>query len=271
MNFEKLHNKLSKDLAKIRELKPMIHHITNYVAMNDSANITIAIGASPIMSFAHGEMEELVSVASTLLINIGTLDEYIIQAMMLALDAAKKNKVPILLDPVGSGATKLRTTTATTIVNEGVDVVKGNQGEILSLLGKEGVVKGVDSKAEMDIEDIEVVREVSQKIGSVVVATGKEDFITDGKKVYIMQNGTDMLGKITASGCMLGSVIASFMAVQKDYLMAAIEGLACYNIAGELAAEKSEGSGSFRQNLIDEIFNITAEKVVDRIKLEEVL
>ncbi|RLI78896.1 hydroxyethylthiazole kinase [Archaeoglobales archaeon] len=267
MNIEKLHNELSKDLTKIKELKPMIHHITNYVAMNDSANITIAIGASPIMSFAHGEMEELVSVASTLLINIGTLDEYIIQAMMLALNTAKKNNVPILFDPVGSGATKLRTTTATTIVNEGVDVVKGNQGEILSLLGKEGVVKGVDSKAEIDAE---VVREVSQKVKSVVVATGKKDFVTNGKKVYVMANGTDMLGKITASGCMLGSVIASFMAVQKDYLIAAIEGLACYNIAGELAAEKSEGSGSFRQNLIDEIFNITAEKVVDRIKLEEI-
>ena len=268
MNLEKLYNELNKDLSKIKELKPMIHHITNYVAMNDSANITIAIGASPIMSFAHGEMEELVSVASTLLINIGTLDEYIIQAMMLALNTAKKRGIPVLLDPVGSGATKLRTSTAMAIVNKGVDIVKGNQGEILSLLGKEGVVKGVDSKAKIDAE---VVKEVSQKINSIVVATGKEDFVTDGKKVYVMQNGAEMLGKITASGCMLGSVIASFMAVQKDYLMAAIEGLACYNVAGELAAEKSTGSSSFRQNLIDEIFNITADKVVDRIKLEEVL
>ena len=260
-----MQDKLSKDLAKIRDSKPMIHHITNYVAMNDSANITIAIGASPIMSFAHGEMEELVSAASALLINIGTLDEYIIQAMMLALSAAKKNNVPILLDPVGSGATKLRTNTSLTLVKEGVDVVKGNQGEILSLLGREGVVKGVDSKAEAEAE---VVRKISQKINSVVVATGKEDFVTDGKKVYVIRNGDEMLGRITASGCMLGSVIASFMAVQRDYLVAAIEGLACYNVAGELAAERSNGSGSFRQNLIDEVFNITAEKVMNRIELE---
>lgn len=267
MNSEKLYSKLEEDLSKIKELKPMIHHITNYVAMNDSANVTIAIGASPIMSFAHGEIEELVSVASALLINIGTLDEYIIQAIMLALSTAKKRGVPVLLDPVGSGATKLRTSTTMAIINEGVDVVKGNHGEILSLLGREGVVKGVDSRAKIDAQ---VVREVSQKTGSVVVATGKEDFVTDGKKVYVMQNGTEMLGKITASGCMLGSVIAGFIAVQKDYLVAAIEGLACYNVAGELAAEKSAGSGTFKQKLIDEISNITAEKVIDRIKLEEV-
>jgi len=264
MNLEKLDN----DLAKIRELRPMVHHITNYVAMNDSANITIAIGASPIMSFAHGEMEELVSAASSLLINIGTLDEYIIQAIMLALSSAKKKSVPILLDPVGAGATKLRTTTSIGIISEGVEVIKGNQGEILSLLGEEGVVKGVDSKAELAAE---TVKEVSKKTKSIVVATGKRDFISDGKKVYVMENGTEMLGKITASGCMLGSVIASFMTIQRDYLTAAIEGLACYNIAGEIAAEKSTGSGSFKQNLIDEIFNISADKVIERIKLEEVL
>ncbi len=267
MSPEWFYSKLNEDLSKIKELKPMIHHITNYVAMNDSANITIALGASPIMSFAHGEMEELASVASALLINIGTLDEYIIQAIMLALNTAKRKGVPVLLDPVGSGATKLRTSTAIAILNEGVDIVKGNHGEILSLLGKEGVVKGVDSRARIDAE---VVKEVSQKTGSVVVATGKEDFASDGKKVYVMRNGTEMLGKITASGCMLGSVIASFMAVQRDYLVAAIEGLACYNVAGELAAKKSEGSGTFRQKLIDEISNISADKVMDRIKLEKV-
>jgi len=266
--MEDLISELEKDIEKIRELKPMVHHITNYVAMNDSANATIAIGASPIMSFAHGEIEDLVSIASSLLINIGTLDEYIIQAAMLALNVAKKNSVPILLDPVGSGATKLRTNTALAIINEGVDVVKGNHGEILSLLGKEGVVKGVDSKAKIDGE---VVRDVAKKINSIVVATGKEDFITDGEKVYVMCNGTDMLGKITASGCMLGSVIASFMAIQGNYLVAAIEGLACYNIAGELAAEKSEGSGTFKQKLIDELFNIDAKKVFDRLKLKRLL
>lgn len=268
MNIEKLQRELSRDLKRLAELKPIVHHITNYVAMNDSANITIAIGASPIMSFAHGEIEDLVAAASSLLINIGTLDEYIIQAIMLAINSAKRNKVPILLDPVGSGATKLRTATATAIVNEGVDVVKGNQGEILSLLGREGVVKGVDSNARIDAE---TVKEISERIGSVVVATGREDFISDSRRVYVMRNGTEMLGRITASGCMLGSVIASFMAVQKDYLTASIEGLACYNIAGELAAERSRGTGSFRQNLLDEISNITAERVFERLKLERVI
>ena len=267
MDLKTLEKVIQRDIEKIRELKPMVHHITNYVAMNDSANITIAIGASPIMSFAHGEMEELVSASSSLLINIGTLDEYIIQAIMLALKTAKREGIPILLDPVGSGATKLRTDVALAIAKEGVEVIKGNQGEILSLLGRGGVVKGVDSEVEIDVD---AAKEVAKKFKSVIVATGEKDLITDGEKSYIISNGTEMLGKITASGCMLGSVIASFMAVQEDHLTAAIEGLACYNIAGEIAAEKSRGGGSFRQNLIDEVFNIDAKKILNRIKLEEV-
>ncbi len=268
MNLQKLEKVLERDLTRISEEKPVIHHITNYVAMNDSANITIALGASPIMSFAHGEIDDLVSVASSLLINIGTLDEYIIQAIMLAVRSAKKHGVPTLLDPVGSGATKLRTFSALSVAEEGVDVIKGNHGEILSFLRKEGVVRGVDAKATAEVED---VMEVSKKFGSVVVATGKEDFVTDGKNAYVVRNGTEMLGRITASGCMLGSVIASFMAVQKDFLVASIEGLACYNVAGELAAERSFGTASFRSNLIDEISKISAEKVMERLDLRKVV
>ncbi|AAB89174.1 MULTISPECIES: hydroxyethylthiazole kinase [Archaeoglobus] len=268
MHLQRLKEELERDIARIAEFKPVVHHITNYVAMNDSANITIAIGASPIMSFAHGEIDELVSIASSLLINIGTLDEYIIQAVMLAVKSAKSKGVPVLLDPVGSGATKLRTSTALSVAEEGVDVIKGNQGEILSLLRKEGVVRGVDSKVTAEAAD---VKEVARKFGLVVVATGKEDLISDGRSVYVMRNGTEMLGRITASGCMLGSVIASFMAVQKDFLLASLEGLACYNVAGELAAEKSSGTASFRSNLIDEISKITAEKVIERLNLERVV
>ncbi len=268
---EKLEKVIKYDMAKIRATKPLIHHITNYVAMNDSANVTLAIGASPIMAHAHGELNELVSAASALLINIGTLDDYWIQSMLMACEIAN-DRIPILLDPVGAGATKLRTTTAQQILSQfRISVVKGNYGEILSLMG-ESAVKGVDSLS-VDFERVaNAVREFALLHNTVAVATGEIDVFSDGRDTYILKNGTEKLTHITASGCMLGSVMATFLAVQKDPLLAAIEGAAVYEVAGEIAAETAEiaaAGGSFRTALIDSLSAITPEIVLERIRLEK--
>jgi hydroxyethylthiazole kinase len=267
--IDAIHLNLERDMERIRAERSLVHHITNYVAMNDSANITLAIGATPVMSHAHEELDEMVSLASALLINIGTLDEYWLQSMLIAGRKAAKKRIPVLLDPVGAGATKLRTRAALTLLSAfDIAIVKGNYGEILSLLGAKGVVRGVDSTAN-EYEAGEAVKRLSARHSNVCVATGPKDFFSDGSSIYVLQNGHPLLGSITASGCMLGSVIASFMAIQKNYLLAAIEGAVCYEVAGEIAA-KADSSGSFRTKLIDVISKLKARDVLDRLKMEEI-
>lgn len=272
--IERIHKKireaLKEDLERIRAEKPLIHHITNFVAMNDSANITLAIGASPVMSHAHEEVQEMVSAASALLINIGTLDEYWIRSMLLAGKRANELNIPVLLDPVGAGATNLRIDAALKLMSEvSFTIIKGNYGEILSLAGGFGAVKGVDS-ASKDF-DADLLREFAERMNCVAVATGKYDYFSDGETVFKLENGHELLASITASGCMLGSVMASFMAVQSDAMLAAVEGAVCYAIAGEIAAEKSSGTGTFRANLMDEVAALNAETVLERMRLEEIL
>ena len=259
---------LHEDLTRLREERPLIHHITNYVAMNDSANATLAIGASPVMAHAHSELKDLVSAASALLINIGTLDDYWIQSMHIAAEIAN-NRIPILLDPVGAGATKLRTATAMQLLTSyKISVVKGNYGEMLSLMGEENAVRGVDSLASSAEKVYDAIREFSSAHRTIAIATGEVDVVSDGESTYLLKNGTTELGSITASGCMLGSIIASFLAVQKDPLVAAIEGVATYTIAGELAAKKNRKTGSFRVALLDELSSIDADTVLERINWE---
>ncbi len=239
------------DLLKIRNTKPLVHHITNYVVMNVSANITLSLGASPVMAHAKPEVEDMVSIARVFYINIGTLSDHWIDAMLLAGKTANKKNVPVLLDPVGAGATKYRTETAKRILKEvKVDVLKGNAGEMQSLAGAKVHVKGVDSVTSAGIETAETL---AKKYGLVAVVTGKQDHVSDGKRSAVVNNGTDMFSRITGAGCMLGSVIASFMAVNNDYFISSIEGLASFNIAGEKAAAKTGLPGSFMTALIDEI------------------
>lgn len=245
------------DIEKIREKRPLIHHITNFVVMNDSANITIAIGASPIMAHAVEELEELISMAGALYINIGTLDPRWVESMVMAGRIAERYGVPVLLDPVGAGATKLRTEVTERILRLiHVSILKGNGGEVSSLAGMTGTTKGVESAVSPQLE---TAVNVAEKYGTTVVMTGKTDYVTDGKRNAIVENGTPMLGKITGSGCMLGSVISSFLAVNRDTFVASIEGLLTYEIASELAEKKSEGPGTFKARLLDEIYNFKRE------------
>ncbi|MGC8607567.1 MAG: hydroxyethylthiazole kinase [Vulcanisaeta sp.] len=242
------------DLQAIRRKRPLIHHLMNYVVMNDAANITLAVGASPIMAHAKEEVEELVAKADAVYINIGTLDDRWIESFLLAGKAANKNNVPVLLDPVGAGATRLRTETVLRILNEvEVSVLKGNGGEMMTLAGVVGMIKGVDSLGEANLE---IAERLAREYGVTAVITGPRDYVSDGKRGAIVSNGTPMLQYITGSGCMVGSVIASFMAINKDLLIASVEGLVTFEIAAEKAEKKSSGPASLKVNLIDELYNM---------------
>lgn len=258
----------ARDLTLIRRKRPLVHHFMNYVAMNDAANVTLAIGASPIMAHAKEEVEELASKANALYINIGTLDEYWVESMILAGKAANRNNVPVILDPVGAGATRYRTRTVERILNEvEVDVVKGNGGEMLALAGYAGGVKGVDSVVEAT-GDTAVA--VAEKYGVTAVVTGPWDYVSDGKRLAIVKNGTPLLQYVTGSGCMVGSVIASFMAVNRDFVVASVEGLTAFEIAAEKAEVKSKYPGTFKQYLIDELYALTPEDYVKMARVEVV-
>ena len=240
-------------LKEIRERKPLIHHITNWVSIFDCAQITRNLGALPVMAHAKEEVEEMASLAGALVLNIGTLTPELIESMILAGKAANKKGIPIVLDPVGCGATKLRTESALKILKEvKVSVIKGNAGEIATLAGVPAEVRGVEYIGHQgEIKD--VVRKLSQKYdNAVVVVTGADDYIGQGEEVVISTRGHELMGKVVGTGCMAASVLGCFAAVNKDHFKAAIEAMTFYGECGERAAEKTQGPLAFKQVFLDE-------------------
>jgi hydroxyethylthiazole kinase len=256
-------------LQKIRDEKPLVHNITNYVVMDFTANVLLAMGASPVMAHAANEVEEMTALAKALVINIGTLSDPWIEAMMRAGRKANELGVPIVLDPVGSGATSLRTKTFRKMIWDlRLAVVRGNASEILSIASSKVKTKGVD--AVHDVEQAsETAREMAGEIGSVVAITGPVDLITDGKRVIRCRNGHPLLGRVTGTGCAATVSIAAFAAVTGDCVAAASAGLAFFGLAGELAAERAGSPGSFRVGLIDSLYEITPDLLDKRARLEE--
>jgi hydroxyethylthiazole kinase len=254
-------------LSRVREKKPLIHHITNYVVMNSTANVTLAIGASPIMAHSHKEMEEMAGFAGALNLNIGTLDDYWIESMLIAGKAAGKRGIPIILDPVGAGATKLRTEAVQKILAEvPVTVIRGNASEIMAVAGDAFKIKGVDS-----METVEAAREGAKRfaadIKKVIAITGKIDFITDGVRSFECLNGHPMFSNVTGTGCAATTAISCFNAVEKDPLIATACALGYFGLAGEIAASKSTGPGSFQAALYDALFNITEKNLEKGLKI----
>ena len=260
---------ISEVFERIRKQKPLVHHITNWVTIYDCANITRAFGALPVMAHAKEESADMAAIASSLVLNIGTLTPEIIDSMILAGKSANKKGIPVILDAVGVGATNLRNEEAFRILSSiKVDIIKGNASEIAKLAGENVVTRGVEStKVEASLAD--VAKRLSNKYSSTVVITGKEDIVTDGSKLYIVKNGHEMMGCIVGTGCMAASVIGAFAGVEKDCAKAAAYGLSCFGIAGELAALKSKGPGTFKENFYDEVYNLDAKKIDARAKIEE--
>ncbi|KAF7731714.1 hypothetical protein EC973_008886 [Apophysomyces ossiformis] len=245
----------------IKEKSPMVHHITNYVVINDNANATLAVGASPIMSTNRAEMEDLAAVNGALVLNMGTLND--IDTMILAAQANAQHGNPVVLDPVGVGATQFRKDVAQRFLTEcKLTVIKGNAAEILSMAGRGGKSRGVDSVGGTGGEENAAiaVRELALKHGCVVAMTGATDYVSDGSVVFAIDNGHELMELITGSGCMATSVVGCFLAANRaNPLLATVAGLLTLTIASELAASSKEvhGPGTFRAALLDQLFTVT--------------
>jgi len=248
-------------LKKVRKQKPLIHHLTNWVTIYDCANIVKVFGASPVMAHAEEEVAEMTGIASALVLNIGTLTSDFIDAMLLAGKSANNKGIPVVLDVCGAGATKLRDDKCFEILNNiKVDIIKGNASEIARISGEDVFTKGVDS-GRIGKDLVKIAKSLAKKRNCTVVITGKEDVISDGKRVFIVKNGCTLLGHIVGSGCMATSVIGTFAAVEKDLVLASCAGLVCFEVAAEIAAGKAQGPGSFKELLYDAVYNLDKETV----------
>lgn len=246
---------------RIRKQKPLVHHITNWVTIYDCANIVRAVGALPVMAHAKEEVEQMTSIAGALVLNIGTLTPKLIESMMLAGKKSNELGHPIVLDAVGVGATDLRTDSAKRLLDElQVDILKGNSSEIATLAGIEAETKGVEAIS-AGKSSKEIAKTLAKKLENVVVITGKQDTVSDGRRTYLIDNGHDMMGSIVGTGCMVASVIGAFAAVEEDYALASAAALSFFGIAGELASEKARGPGSYKEMFYDEIYNLDRDKL----------
>jgi hydroxyethylthiazole kinase len=239
-------------LEELRERRPLVHQITNYVVMNETANATLALGALPVMAHAREEVEEMVALAGALVLNIGTLSPHWVEAMLLAGKAANEHGVPVVLDPVGAGATRYRTDTARRLLDGvKVAVLRGNQGEVATLVGIEAEVRGVESiGAGSDPADL--ARTAGRTLGLVASVTGPVDHVSDGDRVLAVANGHELLAAVTGTGCMSSAITGCFLAVARDRpLEAAAAALAALGVAAEDAAREANGPGSFHVGLYD--------------------
>jgi hydroxyethylthiazole kinase len=239
-------------LKLLREGKPLVHQITNYVVMNETANATLALGALPVMAHAREEVEEMVALAGALVLNIGTLSPHWVEAMIAAGKAANAAGIPVVLDPVGAGATRYRTDTTKRLLAEvDVTVLRGNHGEVATLVGVAAEVRGVESIGAGD-DPAELARLAGESLGLVASVTGVVDYISDGDRVLAVANGHELLASVTGTGCMSSAITGCFLAAKREQpLEAAAEALAAFGVAGEDAARGAKGPGSFHVNLYD--------------------
>ena len=258
-----------RNLEAIKERKPLIHNITNYVVMNFTANALLAIGASPVMSNAKEEMAEMVALSQALVLNLGTPSSHWIEAMLIAGEAATKLGKPIVVDPVGAGATKLRTETAKRILAEAeVSLVRGNASEILALADNSSQTKGVDSVHTVE-QAARAAGTLAKELGVALAVTGATDLVTDGERAIKVGNGHPMMPYVTGTGCTATAVTAAFTAVDDDPVLAGATGLAFLGLAGQIAGQNCSGPGGFRSALIDALYNITPDQLVAGARLTE--
>jgi hydroxyethylthiazole kinase len=240
-------------LGVIRERKPLIHNITNYVVMNETANAILALGALPVMAHAKDEVRQMVGLAGALVLNIGTLSEDWVEAMLLAATAANESGVPVVLDPVGVGATAYRTATARRILAVvDVAVLRGNAGEVATLVGVEAEVRGVESVGAVR-DPAELARKAARTFGLVASVTGPVDHVSDGERSAAIANGHALLAAVTGTGCMSTAMTGCFLAAKEDRFEAAVEALVAFGAAGEDAAVDAKGPGTFHVSLYDSL------------------
>jgi hydroxyethylthiazole kinase len=254
-------------LRELRERKPLIHQITNYVVMNETANATLALGALPVMAHARQEVEEMASAAGALVLNIGTLSEPWVEAMLLAGKAATG---PIVLDPVGAGATRYRTETAQRLLADlDIAVVRGNAAEIATLAGREAEIRGVESIG-ADDSPADLAGEAARRLGTVAAVTGPTDYVSDGDRVIAVSNGHELMGTVSGTGCMATAITGAFLAIKPaEPIDAASEALVAFGVAGEDAARDAMGPGTFHAGLYDALYNLDPTTLDDRARVAE--
>ncbi|MBN2609243.1 MAG: hydroxyethylthiazole kinase [Candidatus Fermentibacteraceae bacterium] len=257
---------ICRGLDALRARKPMVHHITNSVVMNFTANVTLCLGAAPVMAPCIDESLEMVRYAGALLLNIGTLDPVLVESMLAAGRAANENGIPVVFDPVGAGATALRTGSALRIADElHISILRGNAGEVLALAGHDGKVRGVDSMDSVG-EREELISRFAGDRGLVVAVTGATDIVTDGRSTAVIENGHPLMGRVTGTGCAATTSAACFAAVMDDMFEAAFTGIAAMGIAGEIAAEKAGGPGTFVPLFLDGLAGLDEGTIRERIR-----
>lgn len=258
---------------EIRIKNPLVHNITNYVTVNDCANAVLAIGASPIMADDETEVGEITGISSALVINIGTLNQRTIGAMIMAGKKANDLDIPVILDPVGAGASTLRNETTEKILSQvKISVIRGNLSEVSFIAGLKASTKGVDASKEDENNDVmDIANSVANKYDCIVGITGKNDIISDGNRVVKISNGNEMLSKVTGTGCMASAIVASYCGITKNYFSSTVVGIASMGIAGEIAYEKSGGigTGSFHIGIIDALSNMNGTEFLERVRIDE--
>jgi len=256
-------------LEKVRTQKPVVHHLTNWVTIYDCANIVKVFGASPVMAHAKEESGDMAKIASSLVLNIGTLTPEFIDSMKIAAKSANEKGIPVILDVCGAGATKLRDTKCFELLDEvRIDIIKGNASEVARIAGENVTTKGVDA-SDVKKDLIDVASHLAQKRNCTVVITGEEDIIVNSKNMFIVKNGHEIMSHVVGTGCMAASVIGTFAAVHDEPAFAAAAGLCCYEIAAELAAKDAEGPGTFKEKLYDKIFTLNKDSIEKMHKIEE--
>lgn len=258
-----------QSIESIRQKAPVVHNITNYVVMNNTANALLALGASPVMAHAAEEVEEMVNIASSLVINIGTLSESWISSMLKAAAQAGKKGIPIIIDPVGAGATTFRTKTARGLIGGNPPaVIRGNASEIMALSGDEAGTKGVDSAAASD-SAIAAAQNLSKIYKCVVCVSGAVDYVVEGGQIIKVSNGHPLMTKVTGLGCTASALCGAFAAVEKSAFAATVKAMAVMGIAGEMAAEKAAGPGSLQVHFLDNLYNLSEDDIKLRLKVGE--
>ncbi len=257
-----------RDVEAIRSRGPLVHNITNYVVMNTTANALLAIGASPVMAHALEEVEEMTELAAALVINIGTLSGPWIESMRKAASRALQLRIPVILDPVGAGATRFRTETARRLLEETPPtILRGNASEIRALAGDEKGTKGVDSRLGSN-EAREAAGILASRYGCVTVVSGASDFVTSGTFAARIDNGHPLMSRVTGLGCTASALIGAFAAVNPDPYRASIHAMAVMGIAGEIAAEGAEGPAGLQVRFIDALYKLSAAEIGSRLRME---
>ncbi|WP_340015755.1 hydroxyethylthiazole kinase [Paenibacillus sp. FSL K6-1318] len=262
-------------LERVRTQNPLVHNITNLVVAPFTANGLLALGASPFMAYAHEEVADVAKMSGAVVLNIGTLDDKVVQAIRLAGQSANTHHVPVVLDPVGAGATAYRTETVHMLVRElRLTVLRGNVAEVANVIGESWSIKGVDAGSG-EGDRIGIAERAAQQLGCVVVITGKEDIVTDGRSTFLTSNGHALLTQVTGAGCLLSSVIGAFTAIaesEADLLGSVVEALAFYGIAAELAAERTahQGPGSFQIELLNQLAQVTPDLLAEHAQIRQI-